>query len=267
LRPLKSRTTIESLAKEVRENHGIGLSDQLDPLWLAKEERIEVLFPEGHGNDFHGRIEYISGETPIPEEHFFMYLPEGVPRTRLNFSCAHELGHYFLPHHQAELRKGGSHFSEPSFLSDKEMEREADFFAGALLIPEDTIKRRQTEDDYLELNQVMKMAEDLNVSPECAVVRYIQCTWDKCMLIVSENGKVCYYRASEEAEEGGFGGLGRKEIPLKAKARNLESSRQLVQGSASSVDWFSERNKTADLYEESYRIGYRSRTITLLSFR
>ena len=51
------------------------------------------------------------------------------------FSIAHELGHYFIDGHLDHI--GGSHASRAGFVSTDRYEREADFFAAGLLMPED----------------------------------------------------------------------------------------------------------------------------------
>src|SRR5208337_1830070 len=55
----------------------------------------------------------------------------------IRFTVAHELGHYFLPGHPERLFPAGDglHESRSGFISNDPLERQADYFASALLMP------------------------------------------------------------------------------------------------------------------------------------
>ena len=54
----------------------------------------------------------------------------------VKFTIAHELGHSFIAAHHHYLKHGGKpHGSRSEFVSDNNSEREADAFAGGLLLP------------------------------------------------------------------------------------------------------------------------------------
>ncbi len=55
----------------------------------------------------------------------------------IRFTVAHELGHYFLPGHPERLFPAGDglHESRSGFISHDPLERQADYFASALLMP------------------------------------------------------------------------------------------------------------------------------------
>lgn len=66
--------------------------------------------------------------------------PRGGTRSRFTF--AHELGHYFIPEHRQALESERipAHFSLAEFASGVPVEREADYFAAALLMPEKSFR-------------------------------------------------------------------------------------------------------------------------------
>ncbi len=57
----------------------------------------------------------------------------------IHFTVAHELGHYFLPGHFEYLFRGrdGIHESRSGFISEDFYEKQADYFAKSLLMPEE----------------------------------------------------------------------------------------------------------------------------------
>jgi len=68
------------------------------------------------------------------------------PEGRKRFTCAHEIGHHVLVHGTVidEIIESGS---------DKEFEKEADFFAGMLLLPSSAIKR-VSKDAGIEIDTI-----------------------------------------------------------------------------------------------------------------
>lgn len=93
-----------------------------------------------YGGFYEGYLEYFRGRF-----HIFLHLNEGehlyVPRVR--FSFAHELGHYFIDEHRVALMAPdiSPHGSKGIFSSDIRSEREADYFAACLLMPEKRLKQ------------------------------------------------------------------------------------------------------------------------------
>ena len=103
----------------------------VDPKRIAKKFRIELkpFKPSKPGiSGFFMRVGVNFGigySTAIKNKGF------------VNFTTAHELGHFFLDGH-AELleKKIAWHFSSSGFVSNDKHEREADLFAAELLMPE-----------------------------------------------------------------------------------------------------------------------------------
>lgn len=111
----------------------------VNPALIA--ERTGLTYTTGdYGGYFEGRIEFRQGKF-----HIFIHLNENehlyVPRVR--FSFAHELGHYYVDEHRQALMQPevAPHGSKGIFSSDLNTEREADFFAACLLMPEKRIRK------------------------------------------------------------------------------------------------------------------------------
>jgi Zn-dependent peptidase ImmA (M78 family) len=114
-----------------------------------------------------------------------------------NFSIAHELGHYFIGGHPEKIFKfGNMHKSSENFMSDNEIEREADAFAASLLMPESLFKDSLTEYEK-GLACIEAMSKLCNTSLTATAIRYAQLTNDKVIVIVSTKGIIDYCCLSE----------------------------------------------------------------------
>lgn len=91
-----------------------------------------------YGSVFDGLLEHQSG-------CFHIYLNSkgqyNLSNTRVRFSFAHELGHYYIDEHREALRAGRTpvHPSKNDFSSVNIVEQEADFFASSLLLPKSRV--------------------------------------------------------------------------------------------------------------------------------
>jgi hypothetical protein len=130
------KSEISSLAEEI--------SNHYCPDSLIIPENIalnnSITFNYGnYGDSFDGLIECI-------DRTFHIYINidrlKHAHTERARFTFAHELGHYFIDHHRNALLKGlsPSHCSITGFVSKNKAEREADYFASCLLIPESRLK-------------------------------------------------------------------------------------------------------------------------------
>lgn len=87
---------------------------------------------------------------PLPDP--IIYINSRHCKARQRFSLAHELGHLALRH-------------QPEQIGRWEIEREANIFAGELLLPVLSVKRLAYRMDYFDI------AELFNVSPAAAQIR------------------------------------------------------------------------------------------------
>lgn len=242
------------------------LSAPVDLEKLVAEERIELV--EGDfGPDFHGRIEYLASDRI-----FAIYHPRIGSETfpgRVRFTIAHELGHYFIPAHRDLLTRLLVHDSDEDFLPGSDIEKQADRFAAALLIPAKLLKEKMGRKGFLSLLEVKAIAISCRTSLQATAFRYTQFTTEPHLAIVSENRRILYYFASEEASALGFAGLGNRLVPDNSPTAHAseDPSRGIKEGPTNSEIWFSERYTRADLWEEAISLGYDGRALTLLSWQ
>ncbi len=241
------------------------LSPPIDFGLIAAEEGVELVDGD-FGSDFHGRIEYLPTERvfaiyhPVIGGDFFS--------GRVRFTIAHEFGHYFIPEHRAILLRELVHDSKEDFRSKNEIERQADRFAAALLLPSGVLKEKMGRKGFLALQEIKALAAICGTSIQAAAFRYTQFTTEPHLAIVSEDRRILYHFASEEANALGFGGIGNRLVPdgsASEKAR-LGSAGSIHESTTNTEAWFSERYQRAELWEEAVNLSYDKRVLTLLSW-
>lgn len=115
---------IVKLALQTRLKYlGVQPSAPICPFNLAEAMGIDVRF-----------VKISSFEGMYLSDDLFILIGAERPEGRKVFTCAHEIGHHVLGHGTVidEIIESGS---------DKEIEKEADFFGGMLLMPDSLIKR------------------------------------------------------------------------------------------------------------------------------
>lgn len=241
----------------------------VDILDLACQEKIETgALPRGsYSEEFSGRIEF------HPEvSKFLLFHPEIETAefpSRVRFSIAHELAHYYIPEHRQRLMEGKAHDSKAGFICDDSFEREADHFASVLLLPTFALRAKVGSRGFLTFQQILDLASDWKTSATSAVLRYVKSASEPCAALVSRGGKVLYYVPSEEACEIGFKYLGKREVPFGTptlKATSSVGSRKIFEGDTATDMWFSARRAGATIWEEAFPLGYTGLVVTLFAF-
>lgn len=121
----------------------------------------------------------------------------------MRLTIAHELGHYFLDGHEAEIAsKGEEHFSRAASGSKEPIEVEADQFAVGLLMP--TSKSRKVlENAEMGLAGVEALAEAADVSLIAAALRLIALDPYPVALCSSSGKNVIFFTLSESLRDLG----------------------------------------------------------------
>lgn len=114
------------------------------------------------------------------------------------FTVAHELGHYFLPGHPEHLFPNGDgiHHSMSGFISSDNYEKQADFFAAALLMPRNLFLRalRRAGAGF---EAIETLAETCVTSITATAIRYAKFAEDPVAVVVSSGNQVDYCFMSE----------------------------------------------------------------------
>lgn len=123
---------------------------------------------------------------------------------RINFTLAHELGHFLL-HRLAH--PNGIKCGEQDMVrwdsSYAQLEQQANTFAANLLMPLDDFRRRIGASSTVDLDQVSDCADRYKVSLIAATLRWLSYTERRAVLVVSRDGHILWSRASSSALQTG----------------------------------------------------------------
>jgi Zn-dependent peptidase ImmA (M78 family) len=127
--------------------------------------------------------------------------------SEIRFSIAHELGHFYLPHHREVLLSGKWHSSHCDFVSDKSLEREADTFAASLLMPHDLFVDEVSSrgGGFCTLKDLTELANNtFNTSITSTALRYAHLNFEPCCVVLSRSQEVLYSVRSEDMRDMGL---------------------------------------------------------------
>lgn len=189
----------------------------------------------------------------------------------IRFTVAHELGHYFLPGRPEKLFPNGNgiHQSKSGFISQDPLERQADCFASALLMPE-MLFRKAVNKAGSGFAAIEKLAAKCKTSITATAIRYTQFTDEAVAVIVSTGRHIDYCFMSDRIRDiNGITWI-KKGDPLPSgttldfngDASNIEEGRQ-EEGTCFLDDWF-EGAPPVEVNEDVVGLGSYGKTLTVL---
>lgn len=165
------------------------------PEIIAKQSGITYSYGN-YGDCFDGLLEY--------DGNFHIYLNKQINQTsdntRIRFSFAHELGHYFIDEHRNALLKGKSlHKSYHQYMRRNIVEMEADFFASNLLMPRQSILNDIPNKKFKFSIDVINMLKDkYKVSFTACALRFLDTKKHPIMIVYAENNQIKWRFCSED---------------------------------------------------------------------
>jgi len=188
------------------------------------------------------------------------------------FTVAHELGHYFLAGHWEHVFADGQrrHNSESGFSSDDPIEREADAFAAALLMPRDLFKAGCAHVQP-GLTAVEALAGKCGTSLTATAIRYADLSDDGVAIVVSKDNRVQFSfmsgtlkqrRHLNPIKKGSGIPHGTETSRFNRSPLNVTQAKRAVAASTMDV-WFDCDDQSA-VIEEVRGLGTYGRTLTVL---
>ena len=178
-------------------------------------------------------------------------------RGRINFTLAHEFGHYLL--HRADHPKGIRCGEQDVVRWDSaygRIEHQANQFAATLLMPLDDFRRQIDARARVNLDMISHCADRYRVSLIAAILRWLIYTERRAVLVVSRDGFILWSRASEPAARTGtvFRTSG---APIEIPSQSLAATQdRLVDGRAGILHapgiWFREEVREMTVFSEQY---------------
>jgi len=126
----------------------------------------------------------------------FILVNQGAVRGRKRFTIGHELGHFLLTHHKPPpggfqcSRDDMRRFSANERDAYGRMEVEANQFSGLMLMPPPMVRRFMERFRDADLNHIMDVATEYDVSKEVAARGYAQFHEQVVAMVVVKDGKI-----------------------------------------------------------------------------
>jgi IrrE N-terminal-like domain len=138
-----------------------------------------------------------------------------------------------------------------TFRNGDELEAEADTFAAYLLMPLDDFRRQIPADADPTLDDLSAAAERYGVSLIACVLRWLEYTTRRSMLVISRDGFILWARASEPAFMSGLFIRSKNVAPVEVPSASLLGRADLADVGREGVDhppgvWFSEDSRNHD---------------------
>lgn len=180
-----SRLASEIYARELLDLLNIN-SIPIDPYEICKSLGIDIFY------------------EPLNHCEALLLIKNGTKRIILNensdyqarykFALAHEIGHYYIPHHAIKVYK--CHPAEIIlFQSNKSEEHEANLFASNLLMPTQFLKKDANRHDF-NADAIKLLSDKYGVSLTAAAIRFLETTPDKAAIVISQNGSIKWFKKS-----------------------------------------------------------------------
>ena len=177
---------------------------------------------------------------------------------RINFTLAHEFGHYLL--HREAYPEGLECGPQDMVRWDSEyaqIEQQANEFAATLLMPLDDFRRQIDSKSKPTLDDIGACAERYQVSLIAATLRWLQYTARRSVLVVSRDGFILWARLSPSAlRTGAYFKTGNRP-PIPIPDGSLPSQPNLLESNKGSIShdtgvWFREPCDEVALISDQY---------------
>jgi hypothetical protein len=176
---------------------------------------------------------------------------------RINFTLAHEFGHYLL--HRIAYPNGFQCGQQPIVRWDSEygqVEHQANVFAANFLMPLDDFRRQIAPAAKVDLDMISHCADRYRVSLIAAVLRWLSYTQKRAVLVVSRDGFILWARSSTPAlKTGAF--FKTSTGPIEIPQTSLPVNPNLLVDGRASIDhaagaWFREPAREMTVFAEQY---------------
>lgn len=178
---------------------------------------------------------------------------------RINFTLAHELGHYLL--HRKAYPGGFRCRSQDVVRWDSEygqVEHQANVFAASVLMPLDDFRRQIADHARPDLDMLGHCADRYRVSLIAATLRWLEYTNRRAVLVVSRDGYILWARSSARAlKTRAF--FRTSQGPIEIPSASLAATQDLLIDGRTGVKhgprvWFPEPVHEMSIFAEQYDI-------------
>lgn len=202
-----SFSKIKKLADEISSDY----NEKIIPLEkIGESEYLEIIYDNYEPGTF-------DGMTIFDDEDFYIHLNidngNRINSPRSRFTLAHEFGHYFIDTHRIGLKLGilEPHPSKIDRVQFDKIEREADYFASCLLMPEESFRKDVSQFKTFNFEVINHLAKEYNVSKTACAIRFSDIGNHPIKIVYAENGIIKWAKNSFDFPYYNF--LSDKKVP------------------------------------------------------
>lgn len=188
-----NRLKIRKLAEYI----ALQFDEKITPLEkIVANENLDVFYDNYESNTFDGMTIYDNGKFYI---HINTYNGNRADTDRGRFTLAHELGHYFIDTHRIGL-KNGLLEPHPSLTNKAQyfsIEREADYFAACLLMPEERF-RKDIGNKKFGIEVIDYLRAEYKISRTACALRFADIGNYPLLIVYAENNIIRWSYSSED---------------------------------------------------------------------
>ena len=257
------RNSSDLLIKNLAESISLEFPQIIFPLEEIIIEEDIKLFYDSYGDTFDGMTIYDDSE-------FYMHINtfrgnhQDTPRAR--FTIAHELGHYFIDNHRIGLMRGllKPHPSRNNENSHAKIEREADYFASCLLMPEEKFKKFFHRKKF-DFEIIKNLAEQFQTSITATAIRFASTGNHAIMIVFGENGQIKWRWNSEDFIYKYL--LYSNKIPENSVMGDYFNNMRIPNGTEEvwAIDWFNYVNpKDSNLKFKEHCLVHKNKALSII---
>ena len=189
----KNRLKIKKLAEYI----ALQFDEKITPLErIVADENLDVFYDNYESYTFDGMTIYDNGKFYI---HINTYNGNRVDTDRGRFTLAHELGNYFIDTHRIGL-KNGLLEPHPSLTNKAQyfsIEREADYFAACLLMPEERF-HKDIGNKKFGIKVIDYLRSEYKISRTACALRFADIGNYPLLIVYAENNIIRWSYSSED---------------------------------------------------------------------
>jgi len=186
-----------SKIKKLADQISSGYDEKIIPLEkIGESEYLEIIYDNYEPGTF-------DGMTIFDDEEFYIHLNidngNRINSPRSRFTLAHEFGHYFIDTHRIGLKLGilEPHPSKIDKVQYDKIEREADYFAACLLMPEENFCKDLRSRKKFNFDVIEDLSREYHVSKTAFALRFAEIGNYPIKVVFAENGIIKWQKNSE----------------------------------------------------------------------
>lgn len=173
-----------------------------------------------------------NADKPTKKEWGIVFNENATPG-RQRFTISHELGHFVLHREMRRAFKCGTDEVCTSAGEETDIEAEADKFASYLLMPADDVRAQiDSRDLSVTIDHLSELAEHYGVSLQAALLKWLELTERRALIIVHIDGHMLWARSSHSAFKSGLWFRTRNGPPVAIPPETIAADDQITREEA-----------------------------------